>query len=71
MANGAEKTQVTCREVSEDGPQSREVTGDLLGDVRASDGGLAVSPSLLLMTEKSRLSPQSYHLICHCSPPLL
>ena len=34
MANGAVKTQVTRREVSEDGPQSREVTGDPPGGVR-------------------------------------
>ena len=57
------------------GPQSREDTGDLPGGgqavVRASDVGLTISPSLLLKTEKSRLSSQSFHLICHCSPPLL
>ena len=53
------------------GPRSCEVTGDPPGGVRASDRGLTVSPSLLLTTEKSRLSPQSFHLICHCSPPLL
>ena len=53
------------------GPRSREDTGDPPGGVRASDGGLTISPSLLLTTEKSRLPSQlSPHFSLFPTPTL-